>query len=197
MASSFSGRASAVGFAAVEDAGDPNGVFAVWIEEEAVVAAAETEVGARRFEFLHVALAVEQVAIEAVENLQSRFAIDGANIGARFRRPNDGDAWVEVSSWLTSSSRTRAGCRHAGCLLRDRATRARSRAAAVSGVISSSSTGARASERESGSTMTPRRFRTASNCKLFDQASKLPRGKQEKIVAILEPFIREHAGSGS
>ena len=30
---------------------------------------------------------------------------------------------------------------------------------------------------------------------LFDRASKLPRGKQEKIVAILEPFIREHAGS--
>jgi transcriptional regulator with XRE-family HTH domain len=30
---------------------------------------------------------------------------------------------------------------------------------------------------------------------LFDQASKLPRGKQEKIVAILEPFIRQHAGS--
>ena len=32
---------------------------------------------------------------------------------------------------------------------------------------------------------------------LFDQPSKLPRGKQEKIVAILEPFVREHAGSGS
>jgi transcriptional regulator with XRE-family HTH domain len=30
---------------------------------------------------------------------------------------------------------------------------------------------------------------------LFDQASKLPRGKQEKIVAILEPFIRMHAGN--
>lgn len=30
---------------------------------------------------------------------------------------------------------------------------------------------------------------------LFDRASKLPRGKQEKIVAILEPFIREHIGS--
>ena len=30
---------------------------------------------------------------------------------------------------------------------------------------------------------------------LFDQAAKLPRGKQEKIVAILEPFIRQHAGS--
>ena len=32
---------------------------------------------------------------------------------------------------------------------------------------------------------------------LFDQASKLPRGKQEKIVAILEPFIREHISSSS
>ena len=30
---------------------------------------------------------------------------------------------------------------------------------------------------------------------LFDQAARLPRGKQEKIVAILEPFIREHMGS--
>jgi transcriptional regulator with XRE-family HTH domain len=29
---------------------------------------------------------------------------------------------------------------------------------------------------------------------LFDAASRLPRGKQEKIVAILEPFIREHVG---
>jgi transcriptional regulator with XRE-family HTH domain len=29
---------------------------------------------------------------------------------------------------------------------------------------------------------------------LFDRAAKLPRGQQEKIVAILEPFIREHAG---
>lgn len=29
---------------------------------------------------------------------------------------------------------------------------------------------------------------------LFDAASKLPRGQQEKILAILEPFVREHAG---
>jgi transcriptional regulator with XRE-family HTH domain len=32
---------------------------------------------------------------------------------------------------------------------------------------------------------------------LFDQAAKLPRGKQEKIVAILEPFIREHISSSN
>jgi len=28
---------------------------------------------------------------------------------------------------------------------------------------------------------------------LFEAASKLPRSQQEKILAILEPFIREHA----
>ncbi len=28
---------------------------------------------------------------------------------------------------------------------------------------------------------------------LFDQASQLPRRQQEKIVAILEPFVNEHA----
>ena len=28
---------------------------------------------------------------------------------------------------------------------------------------------------------------------LFDAASKLPRSQQEKILAILEPFVREHA----
>jgi hypothetical protein len=39
----------------------------------------------RRFEFLHVAFAMEQVAIEAMENLQGGFAIDRANIRARFR----------------------------------------------------------------------------------------------------------------
>lgn len=28
---------------------------------------------------------------------------------------------------------------------------------------------------------------------LFETASKLPRSQQEKILAILEPFVREHA----
>jgi transcriptional regulator with XRE-family HTH domain len=29
---------------------------------------------------------------------------------------------------------------------------------------------------------------------LFTSASKLPRGQQEKILSILQPFIREHVG---
>jgi transcriptional regulator with XRE-family HTH domain len=32
---------------------------------------------------------------------------------------------------------------------------------------------------------------------LFETASKLPRSKQEKILAVLEPFVREHAGENS
>jgi transcriptional regulator with XRE-family HTH domain len=30
---------------------------------------------------------------------------------------------------------------------------------------------------------------------LFEAASKLPRSQQEKILAILQPFIREHVGN--
>ena len=30
--------------------------------------------------------------------------------------------------------------------------------------------------------------------RLFEAASKLPRGQQEKILSILQPFIREHVG---
>ena len=30
--------------------------------------------------------------------------------------------------------------------------------------------------------------------RLFESASKLPRGQQEQILAILQPFIREHVG---
>ena len=31
---------------------------------------------------------------------------------------------------------------------------------------------------------------------LFTAASKLPRSQQEKILSILQPFIREHVGNG-
>ena len=33
--------------------------------------------------------------------------------------------------------------------------------------------------------------------RLFESASKLPRGQQEKILDILQPFIREHANGNS
>src|SRR5271156_3214735 len=67
LASGIGSRAvrsrSAVGFAAVADGGDRDGVLVFEIEEHAVVATTETEAGKRRFELLHVAGAVSQVAI--------------------------------------------------------------------------------------------------------------------------------------
>lgn len=60
--------------------------------EEPVVAAAEAEVRAWRLQFLHVANAVGQVAVQAVENLHGGLAVDGAEIGAGFRGPDDGDS---------------------------------------------------------------------------------------------------------
>jgi len=53
---------SAVGFAAIADGGDCDSVLVPLIEENAVVATAEAEAGERRFEFLHVAGVVGQVA---------------------------------------------------------------------------------------------------------------------------------------
>src|SRR5206468_6940552 len=117
----------------------------------------ETEIGARWFEFLHIALAMEQVAIEALENLESGFAIDGAEIGARFRRPDDGDtfrfgrSFFRAHFFKPNSRRTSSWGMPSP---RSSDARARSRAAAVSGVISSPSMPAWARERESGSTIT-------------------------------------------
>ena len=72
---------SAVGFAAVANGGNVDGVLVPLIEEHAVVATAETEAGERRFELLYVAGAVGQVAIHAVENLHRSFAVDGSKKG--------------------------------------------------------------------------------------------------------------------
>jgi hypothetical protein len=83
-------RRSAVGVAAVEDGGDVERVVAGEVEEEPVIAAAEAEAGARRLEFLDVAIASDKVAVEAVEDLQRGFAVDGAEIAAGLRRPDDG-----------------------------------------------------------------------------------------------------------
>jgi len=71
---------------------DRDAVFVLLIEEHAVVSAAKTEAGARRLEFFHIAGAVGEIAIHAVENLHRGFAVDGAEIGAGLGRPDDGDA---------------------------------------------------------------------------------------------------------
>src|SRR5271170_1014337 len=52
---------SAVGFAAIADGGDRDDVLVLEIEEHAVVAAAETEAGARRLELFHIAGAVGEI----------------------------------------------------------------------------------------------------------------------------------------
>ena len=71
---------SAVGLAAILD-----GVLVLEIEEHPVVAAAEAEAGERRLELFHVAVAVGQVAVDAVQNLHGGLPLDGPEIGAGFR----------------------------------------------------------------------------------------------------------------
>src|SRR5437660_1200667 len=59
---------SAVGIAAMLDAGNLDGVLVLGIEEHPVVATAEPQAGQRRLELFHVAVAVGQVAVHTVEN---------------------------------------------------------------------------------------------------------------------------------
>ena len=42
------------------------------VEEDSVIATAETKAGLRRFEFFHIAGAVRQVTVDAMENLKLR-----------------------------------------------------------------------------------------------------------------------------
>src|SRR5271154_2818376 len=72
------GEGAAVGFFAVADGHDFNGVIAFQIEENPVVAATQTEAGKRRLQSFYVARAAREVAIEAVENLDGGFSVDGA-----------------------------------------------------------------------------------------------------------------------
>jgi hypothetical protein len=62
-------------------AGNLYGVLVPEIEEHPVVAAAEPEASQWRLELFHVAVAVGQVAVYTVKNLQGSFAVDGAQIG--------------------------------------------------------------------------------------------------------------------
>ena len=65
------------------NAGDFYGLIPV-IEENAVIAATETEAGFRRLEFFHIAGAVGQVTVNAMENLNCGLPIDGPQIGTGF-----------------------------------------------------------------------------------------------------------------
>ena len=75
--------------------------------------------GKRRLECFDVAFAVFEVAVEAVKNTYSGFAVDGAELGLGLRCPEGMDAlrldWIHffrpnrrrMSSWGTPSPRSR------------------------------------------------------------------------------------------
>jgi len=82
-------KKSAVGFLAVADGGDFDGGVVFQIEEDPIIAAAETKAGERRLQFFHITGTAGEVAIHAVQNLHGGFAVDGAEIGACLRGPVD------------------------------------------------------------------------------------------------------------
>src|ERR1035441_4567485 len=162
---------SAVRLATVAHGGNLDAVVALPIEEHAVIAAPQPESGQRRFELLHVPAAAGPVAVDAVQNLQRRLAFDGAQVGAGFGRPMDLDPFRlrRLAHCRCPNSRRISSCGMPSPRASD--ARARSSAAAVSGVSASSSTGARASERSSGSTNTSSRLRTAFSLSAGNRSS--------------------------
>lgn len=80
---------SAVGLAPVPDASDGDAVFSDLLEEDPVVSAAETEADHGRLELLYIAAASDKIPVDAVEDVESDLAVDGAEIGLSFERPDD------------------------------------------------------------------------------------------------------------
>jgi hypothetical protein len=72
---------SAVSLASMADAGDFYGGLVPVVEEDAIIATAETKAGFRRLELFHIASAVGQVTVNAMENLNCGLPIDGPQIG--------------------------------------------------------------------------------------------------------------------
>ena len=71
------------------DAGDFYGGLVPLIEENPVVATAETKAGFRRLEFFQIATALGQVTVKAMQNLNCGGPIDGPQIGSGFGGPFD------------------------------------------------------------------------------------------------------------
>jgi hypothetical protein len=118
----------------------------------------EAKAGLGRLELLHVTISGGEVSVGAVEDIEGGLTVDAAQICAGFVRPNDGQAREGLLLTHISNSRRTSSCGMPSPRASD--ARARSNAVTVSGVRSSSSTGAIARERDSGSTMTSRRLRT-------------------------------------
>jgi hypothetical protein len=74
------------------DTGDFYGVLVGASEEDTVLSTAETKIRFRRLEPFHMASAVGQVAINAMENLNCGLPIDDPQIGTGFWGPVDRNA---------------------------------------------------------------------------------------------------------
>lgn len=75
------------------DRSDLNGVIVFQIEEDSIVATSETEADEWGLQFFYITGPAGEVSVQAIKNLQGGFAVDGAKIGAGFRRPADRDAF--------------------------------------------------------------------------------------------------------
>src|SRR5260370_30452818 len=145
-------RILTVSLPSVADSRDLDRICGFIIEKHAIVAAAETKTDARGLKLLHVANAVGQIAVNAVQNLHRRFPINCSQLSASLGRPSHGDPGCLSGHLLSPNSRSISPCGMPSP--RASEARARSSAAAVSDVIASSSTGTEASERDTGSTIT-------------------------------------------
>ena len=83
---------SAISILAMADGSDFNGVIVFQIEEDPVIAAAETEAGEWRLQFFYITGTAGEVAVQAIKNLNGWFAVDGAKIGPGFWGPVDRNA---------------------------------------------------------------------------------------------------------
>jgi hypothetical protein len=75
---------SAISLASMADTRDFYCGLVPVIEEHAIIATAETKAGFRRLELFHIASAVGQVTVNAMENLNCSLPIDGPQIGTGF-----------------------------------------------------------------------------------------------------------------
>src|SRR5664280_1775546 len=154
-------RRLTIGVAAIPDAEDTDHIFVLLIEKYAVVAATQPKASSRRLELLDVTGAAGQVTIQAVKNLHRGLAVNRSKIGTSLRGPDDRYPLRcgLIAHFVRPNSRRISEWGIFSPLASDE--RARSSAAAVSDVISSSSTGTDASERPSGSTIASSSTRTA------------------------------------
>jgi len=83
-------RASAISILTMKNPQDFDGEFFFGQEEDAVISNAEAKLVTRWLELFHVARACGEITVDGTENAPCSLSINGTEISASFRRPNDG-----------------------------------------------------------------------------------------------------------